>query len=152
MNVTFQDEISVEKNEDEKKIKKKSKKCYGKLVSLKNLKFKYKKKLAKVLRTMFELKILKDFCFLISKHGGSKILFENHKTMQVKKLISILFSNSRHEIPYFLKKKLHKLKIFDPKCFKQCLSKFTKASIKKKYPLLFPFFFYSFFIYFRCFL
>ena len=121
-------------------------------MSLKNLKFKYKKKLAKVLRTMYELKILKDFCFLISKHGGSKILFDNHKTMQVKKLISILFSNSRHEIPYFLKKKLHKLKIFDPKCFNHYLSKFTKAAIKKNILCFFLFSFIPFFIYFRCFL
>ena len=129
----------MEKNDDDKKIKTKSENGCEKLVSLKNLKFKNKKKLVKVLRAMYQLKILKDFCFIMSKHGGSKIIFDNQKSMPVKKLISVLFSKSKHKTPYFLKKKLHKLKIYDPKCFNQYLSKFARSAIKKQYPFLFPF-------------
>lgn len=108
----------------------------NKILSLDSIKCGYKKRLKKVLENFCKHKIIKHFHFSKQDMHVIKIHFGLHNSINLKKLVSLLFSNSKPDIkmPYFLKMMVHKLKIFNPKCFRKCLSKYARNQIKHEYP------------------
>ena len=106
------------------------------ILSLDSIKCGSKKRLIKVLENFCKHKIIKAFHFSKKKLGVIKIHLGLHNSIPLKKLVSLLFSNAKHSIrmPYFLKMMLHKLKIFNPKCFRKYMSKFARNQIKHEYP------------------
>ena len=107
-----------------------------KILSFDSIECNFKKRLKKVLKYFCKHKIIKDFHFSKKKLGVIKIHLGLHNSIPLKKLVSLLFSNAKHSIrmPYFLKMMLHKLKIFNPECFRKYMSKFARNQIKHEYP------------------
>lgn len=106
------------------------------LSKIKDVKSKYLKKIKNIIIAMSKCNILKNMSLCKNKRGGFNMIFGNKHSVNLKELLIMLFSKSikKPKLPYFLKIKLHKLKIQDPKSFYSNLSKLARNEIKQNYP------------------
>ena len=99
-----------------------------------HIKTAHKRAIKRILKAFYKFHICKKISFQERKNGKVQINFGNNKSLYFNDFIQALLSKKSHNTPYFLKIKLHELKIKSPKTFHKYLSASTKSEIKYNFP------------------
>ena len=99
-----------------------------------HIKIAHKRAIKRIFKAFHKFHIFKKIYFQERKNGKLQINFGNNKSLYFNDFIKALLSKKSHNTPYFLKIKLHELKIKSPKTFHKYISTSTKSEMKYNFP------------------